>query len=62
MNEWLRREGLLSTVTEPTGVTSPREVGIDWPRTVAWGEGGYYARIFLNVRGREPEGLVAPED
>ena len=62
VNEWLRREGLLATVAEPNGVTSPREVGIDWPRTVAWGEGGYYARIFLNVRGREPDGVVAPED
>jgi predicted AlkP superfamily phosphohydrolase/phosphomutase len=62
VNEWLRREGLLSTVSEPTGVTSPRDVGIDWAHTVAWGEGGYYARIFLNVQGREPDGVVAPED
>jgi len=29
---------------------------------VAWGWGGYYARIFLNVKGREPQGVVAPED
>lgn len=28
----------------------------------AWGEGGYYARIWLNVRGREPEGVVDPAD
>lgn len=62
VNEWLRREGLLSTLAEPNGVSSPRDVGIDWPHTVAWGEGGYYARIFLNVRGREPEGVVAPEE
>jgi predicted AlkP superfamily phosphohydrolase/phosphomutase len=32
---------------------------IDWSRTRAWGEGGYYARIFLNVEGREPEGIVS---
>ena len=25
-----------------------------------WGDGGYYSRIFLNVRGREPEGVVEP--
>jgi predicted AlkP superfamily phosphohydrolase/phosphomutase len=62
VNEWLRREGLLATLAEPEGVCSPRDVGIDWSRTVAWGEGGYYARVFLNVRGREPEGTVAPED
>jgi predicted AlkP superfamily phosphohydrolase/phosphomutase len=39
-----------------------REAGVDWSRTTAWAEGGYYARVFLNVRGREPEGTVEPED
>ena len=33
---------------------------IDWSRTVAWGDGGYYGRLFLNVKGREPEGIVEP--
>ena len=33
---------------------------VDWSRTRAWAEGGYYARVFLNVRGREPEGVVDP--
>jgi predicted AlkP superfamily phosphohydrolase/phosphomutase len=28
---------------------------------VAWGDGGYYGRLFLNVRGREPQGVVDPE-
>ena len=58
INEWLRREGLLATVREPVGVSSLRDVGVDWTRTTAWGEGGYYARVFLNVQGREPEGVV----
>ena len=62
VNEWLRREGLLQTAREPNGVSALRDVGVDWSRTTAWGEGGYYGRIFLNVRGREPEGTVAPED
>jgi predicted AlkP superfamily phosphohydrolase/phosphomutase len=62
INEWLRREGLLATLAEPDGVSSLRDVGVDWPRTTAWGEGGYYARIFLNVKGREPEGVVEPEE
>ena len=42
----------------PPTRTTPSEVGIDWSKTVAWGEGGYYARVFLNVAGREPEGIV----
>jgi predicted AlkP superfamily phosphohydrolase/phosphomutase len=62
INEWLRREGLLVTHAEPTSVSSLKDVGVDWPRTVAWGEGGYYARVFLNVKGREPEGVVDPDD
>jgi predicted AlkP superfamily phosphohydrolase/phosphomutase len=27
---------------------------------VAWGDGGYYGRLFLNVAGREPQGVVEP--
>jgi len=62
INEWLRREGLLATLSEPEGVSSLEDAGVDWPRTTAWGEGGYYSRVFLNVRGREPEGVVDPEE
>jgi predicted AlkP superfamily phosphohydrolase/phosphomutase len=61
VNEWLRREGLLTTAREPSGRERLADVGVDWPRTTAWGEGGYYGRIFINVRGREPEGLVEPD-
>ena len=35
-----------------------RELDVDWSRTRAWGEGGYYCRLFLNVKGREPQGVV----
>jgi predicted AlkP superfamily phosphohydrolase/phosphomutase len=62
INEWLRGQGLLQTAREPEGVSALRDVGVDWSRTTAWGEGGYYGRVFLNVRGREPEGTVEPED
>jgi len=62
INEWLRREGLLATVREPEGTSSLDDLGVDWSRTVAWGEGGYYSRVFLNVRGREPQGIVEPDD
>jgi predicted AlkP superfamily phosphohydrolase/phosphomutase len=62
INEWLRREGLLGTLADPPTAVPLREAGIDWPRTTAWGEGGYYSRIFLNVQGREPEGTVQAAD
>jgi predicted AlkP superfamily phosphohydrolase/phosphomutase len=58
VNEWLRREGLLvlkEPVTKPTPF-SPSLV--DWDRTRVWSEGGYYARVFFNIKGREPQGIV----
>ena len=62
VNEWLRREGYLVLKEEPTEPKRLTPDMIDWERTTAWGEGGYYCRLFLNVEGREPSGTVAPED
>jgi predicted AlkP superfamily phosphohydrolase/phosphomutase len=57
-NDWLLSEGYL-TLSEPlSGRTPIANASIDWPRTVAWGDGGYYGRLFLNVRGREAQGVV----
>jgi predicted AlkP superfamily phosphohydrolase/phosphomutase len=64
VNEWLVREGyLVLRQPVPPGRPVPfRDLDIDWSRTRAWGEGGYYCRLCLNVRGREPEGIVEPAD
>jgi predicted AlkP superfamily phosphohydrolase/phosphomutase len=35
---------------------------VDWSKTRAWGEGGYYGRLFINRAGREPSGIVAEAD
>ena len=58
INEWLIREGYLVLEGNPSTTTPIREAGIDWSRTRAWAEGGYYARIFVNVKDREPNGTV----
>ena len=58
INEWLLQEGYLVLREPPTALTPFKEVAVDWSRTRAWGEGGYYCRLCLNVSGREPEGLV----
>lgn len=61
INDWLRQEGYLTLSQEPDDIV-PLDCGaIDWSRTAAWGEGGYYARVFLNVEGREPQGTI-PQD
>ncbi|HEY1331975.1 MAG TPA: alkaline phosphatase family protein [Actinomycetota bacterium] len=60
-NDWLIQEGYL-TLSEPVDTQTPiGKAPIDWSRTVAWGDGGYYGRCFLNVKGREPQGIVDPE-
>ncbi len=62
INEWLMEEGFLVLRSRPRDVTSFDKLDVDWSRTRAWSSGGYYARVFLNVRGREPDGAVARED
>lgn len=62
INEHLRRTGWLAMKDEPRGPTPFRVDDVDWSRTRAWGEGGYYARIFVNVAGREAEGIVDPRE
>jgi predicted AlkP superfamily phosphohydrolase/phosphomutase len=60
INDWLRREGYLTLTEELDAVTGIGDAPIDWSRTGAWGDGGYYGRLFLNVKGREPQGVIEP--
>jgi predicted AlkP superfamily phosphohydrolase/phosphomutase len=57
-NDWLIQEGYLvlqKPVSEPTKFDYQM---VDWSKTRVWGEGGYYGRCFINVAGREPQGIV----
>lgn len=62
LNEWLMREGHLVLLRAPVGIEPVTPALVDWDRTRAWGDGGYHGRVYLNVRGREPRGIVAPEE
>ena len=62
VNEWLRKHGYLTLKAEPQGITRWTPDMVDWQETKAWGEGGYYGRIFINVEGREPHGTVSAGD
>ena len=62
INEWLLQEGYLTLLEKPPGIVSLAKAKIDWSRTVCWGEGGYYSRIFFNLKGREPQGVVLPQN
>jgi predicted AlkP superfamily phosphohydrolase/phosphomutase len=58
VNEWLHREGLLGLRERPSKPTPFSVDRVDWARTKVWSEGGYYARVFFNVEGREPAGTI----
>ncbi|HZS18578.1 MAG TPA: alkaline phosphatase family protein [Candidatus Udaeobacter sp.] len=62
INEWMLANGYLTLTERPALPTPLSKLKIDWSQTKAWGDGGYYARVFLNVAGREPNGTIAPED
>lgn len=59
VNEWLWQNGWLTIKTLPAdGLTKFEDADVDWSSTRAWSSGGYYGRVFLNVAGREPHGIV----
>lgn len=62
VNEWLVREGLLVLNEYPRQITPFSQLSINWAKTKVWSEGGYYARVFFNVKGREPEGVIEATD
>lgn len=60
VNQWLINEGLLAIKEKPLEVTKLSNDNITWEKTTAWASGGYYGRLFLNVKGREPKGVIEP--
>jgi predicted AlkP superfamily phosphohydrolase/phosphomutase len=62
VNEWLIREGLLVLKEYPQKLTAFDKLNVDWSKTRAWSEGGYYARVFFNMQGREPQGVIPAAD
>lgn len=62
INDWFIKEGYLTLKHIPDEPTPLDQVEVDWSRTKAWGAGGYYGRVFLNVQGREPEGTIPLTD
>ncbi len=62
INQWLIEKGLLR-IRNPKILRTKKQVrfedlDVDWGSTVAWAWGGYYSRVFLNVEGREPKGII----
>ena len=62
INEWLIREGLLVLEEYPAALTPFEKLRVNWSKTRVWSEGGYYARVFFNIVGREPQGVIPAND
>jgi predicted AlkP superfamily phosphohydrolase/phosphomutase len=58
VNQWLIEEGLLVLDEPPQGFAEFNKLKVNWSKTRVWSEGGYYARVFFNVQGREPQGVI----
>jgi predicted AlkP superfamily phosphohydrolase/phosphomutase len=62
LNDWLLENGYLNLKKEYK-TKSRFDIGdVDWQKTLAWGSGGYYGKIYLNIDGREPDGMILNEN
>lgn len=60
VNQWLRSQGWLQLKGAASSAEREFLLDVDWSRTRAYAVGT--GQIYLNVRGRERDGIVAPED
>ncbi|MGB3976915.1 MAG: alkaline phosphatase family protein, partial [bacterium] len=58
INHWLIKNGWMTLKQTPWEETPLSSEMVNWSATRAWGEGGYFGRVFLNVEGREPNGAI----
>jgi predicted AlkP superfamily phosphohydrolase/phosphomutase len=62
INQWLIERGYLVLRQPVSSPVALEKAAVDWNRTRVWGAGGYYARLFFNVKGREPSGILSPDE
>lgn len=62
VNQWLIEQQLLVLDEPVTDVTPFDQLKVNWSKTRVWSEGGDCASVFLNVEGREPQGIVPVAD
>ncbi len=61
INQWLIDNDYLKLKVNKDQLkpgTELKENLIDWEHTIAWAWGGYYSRVFINLKGREKKGVV----
>ena len=62
VTDWLIKEGYM-VLKEPIKGKTPFNLAmVDWNKTKAFAIGAYEAQVYLNLKGREPEGIVEKEE
>ena len=61
LNEWLIQKGYLSVKDYPGEPASVDKVDVDWSGTKAWAM-GETGQIHVNLKGREKDGIVEPDE
>jgi predicted AlkP superfamily phosphohydrolase/phosphomutase len=61
VKEWLRRAGLLEYVLDLSH-DDPSNLTINWEKTKCHPLEPCHAHIFINLKGRDPQGIVDPKD
>jgi len=59
LNTWLRNNGYLTVKNEASKKEETSIFDVDWSSTVAYGVG--FNGLYLNLKGREGQGIVPPE-
>ncbi len=62
LNQWLMQQGDLVMKSPPTPKQRFDAKDVDWSKTRAFASPGYYGQIFINLKGREPLGVVEPAE
>lgn len=62
VNDWLIEKGYMALKKDVEPGVRLSEAEVDWRNTYVWGWGGYYSRIFFNIKGRERDGCIEPSE
>lgn len=62
LNDWLVKNGYLFLKDKDIKKNNLDLNDVDWTKTKAWAKGGYYGRIFFNIKNREIMGIVDNND
>ncbi|MEN3044639.1 MAG: alkaline phosphatase family protein [Candidatus Hydrothermales bacterium] len=62
VNELLIKEGFLKLKENIKEQKRLEPEMIDFKKTLAYGEGGYYSRVYLNIKERDREGVIDKRD